>query len=249
MIVQLNYKGTDYTTDLSKGLDISIPFEAGEGHVLAWYLGPMKIEPVRMGDWVGEVKSGAAVNFKNIMFNPHAHGTHTESPGHISPELISINKELNEFFCFAHLISITPEVVDGDQIITLKSLQSGLNELSDAIIIRTIPNLPGKLSTNYSNTNPPYLEAAAATWLRDNGVRHLLIDLPSVDKEEDGGMLLSHHAFWSYPDQPRLNATITEFIFVPDTIPDGFYFMNLQVAPFENDAAPSRPLLFELKKV
>jgi hypothetical protein len=76
-----------------------------------------------------------------------------------------------------------------------------------------------------------------------------MIDLPSVDREEDGEKLLAHHAFWNYPQATRLDATITELVFVDDKIKDGFYFMNLQVAPFVNDAAPSRPLLFELIKV
>lgn len=249
MIAQLNYKGKNYQTDLSLGKDISIPYAAGEGHVLAWYLGPMKIEPVRMGDWVGEVKSGAAVNFRNIQFNPHAHGTHTESLGHISSEEVSVNKQFKDYFCFAALISIAPEEREGDFIITLKSLKQRITSLPEALILRTLPNLSTKLSKNYSNTNPPYLEADAAVWMREQGVRHLLIDLPSVDKEQDEGKLLAHHAFWHFPEQPRYDATITEFVFVPDAIGDGLYFMNLQVAPFENDAAPSRPLLFDLATI
>jgi arylformamidase len=41
-------------------------------------------------------------------------------------------------------------------------------------------------------------------------------------------------------------ATITELIFIPDEVPNGLYLLNLQVAPMENDAAPSRPVLFHL---
>jgi hypothetical protein len=40
----------------------------------------------------------------------------------------------------------------------------------------------------YSHTNPPYLEEAAALSLRKLN-KHLLIDLPSVDKEKDEGKL------------------------------------------------------------
>ncbi|HBB80565.1 MAG TPA: metal-dependent hydrolase, partial [Cryomorphaceae bacterium] len=29
-------------------------------------------------------------------------------------------------------------------------------------------------------------------------------------------------------------------------VPDGVYLLNLQVAPLENDAAPSRPILYSL---
>jgi hypothetical protein len=30
----------------------------------------------------------------------------------------------------------------------------------------------------YSNTNPPYLEEDAARFIRESGIKHLLIDLP-----------------------------------------------------------------------
>ena len=83
----------------------------------------------------------------------------------------------------------------------------------------------------------------------EKGVEHLLIDLPSVDKEKDGGMLVSHRAFWDFKGKIRANATITELIYVNNRIIDGTYLLNLQVAPFENDASPSRPLLFKIEEM
>ena len=75
-------------------------------------------------------------------------------------------------------------------------------------------------------------------------MKHLLIDLPSVDKEKDEGKLLAHKAFWNYPEKPRYQATITEFIYVPNQVKDGSYLLNLQIASFHNDAAPSKPVLY-----
>jgi kynurenine formamidase len=242
----VHYNGNEYTIQLNQPVDISLSLSPETGHVLAWYLSPLTIEPVRMGDWVGEVKQGAAVNFRNIFFNPHGHGTHTETVGHITAGDVSVNKHFREFFCFATLITVTPQQQGEDLVISLESLQSLLPQVTEAVILRTLPNGTDKCRKNYSNTNPPYLEASAAEWLRDRGVRHLLIDLPSVDKEQDGGALAAHHAFWNYPQHPRYEATITELVYVPDEIKDGVYFMNLQTAPFENDASPSRPLLFHL---
>ena len=94
--------------------------------------------------------------------------------------------------------------------------------------------------------NPPFLLSEAAIYLRDKGVKHLLIDLPSVDKEQDNGELLAHNAFWNTAGRTRMDATITEFIFVPNTVLDGTYFLNLQIAPFENDATPSKPVLYNI---
>jgi arylformamidase len=78
------------------------------------------------------------------------------------------------------------------------------------------------------------------------GVKHLLIDLPSIDKEKDGGELLGHNAFWNTKGKLRLDATITELIYVSNKIEDGEYFLNLQIAPFENDASPSKPILYKV---
>lgn len=244
-IIQDN-NGNGYEINLADPIDCSLPLSPEPGHVLAWYLSPLSIAPVRMGDWVGEVKSGAAVNFRNISFNPHGHGTHTETVGHITAGAVSVNSHFRQFFCFATLVSVVPVQQGEDAVITLPALQQRLTEPCEAVILRTLPNGVEKRARNYSSTNPPYLDAAAAAWLRSCGVRHLLIDLPSVDREEDGGALAAHHAFWHHPQQTRYDATITELVYVPDAVTDGRYFMNLQTAPFENDATPSRPLLFRL---
>lgn len=235
-----------FTIDLSKPIDISIPLQASAKNPNAWYIGRPKMTPVQMDEWVGKVSEGAAVNFNDIYFNPHAHGTHTECVGHISKEFNSINKALKEFFFTALLITVAPENVDGDQVISAVQVKDALGDArAQAIVIRTLPNTPAKKSKKYSNTNWPYLEEAAARYLREQGVLHLLIDLPSVDKEKDDGKLLAHKAFWNYPKATRHHATITEFIYVPNRIKDGSYLLNLQIASFENDATPSKPVLFK----
>ena len=41
----------------------------------------------------------------------------------------------------------------------------------------------------------------------------------------------------------RIKNTITELIYVPNDVEDGEYLLNIQIAPFESDCAPSRPVL------
>ncbi|GAA3774237.1 cyclase family protein [Corallibacter vietnamensis] len=236
-----------YKIDLKKPLDISIPLQASESNVNAWYQDAPKIEPVKDEDWVGSVAQGSSVNFNNIFFNPHAHGTHTECVGHITKKVHSINQNLKQFFFLAEVITVAPEKLNDDFVISKKQVQFALgNKKREALVIRTIPNMTDKTSKQYSNTNPTYLLEEAAIYLREKGVKHLLIDLPSVDKEKDEGKLLAHHAFWNTAGRPRLDATITEFIFVPNSVLDGTYFLNIQIAPFENDASPSKPVLYQI---
>ncbi|AFL81104.1 putative metal-dependent hydrolase [Aequorivita sublithincola DSM 14238] len=233
--------------DLSKPLDISIPLQASEENPLAWYLKEPVIEPVIMGDWTAKVSEGASVNFNNIFFNPHAHGTHTECFGHISKEFHSVNEALKTFFFLAEVTSVKPEKVGEDEIISEESIRKALNgKTPEAIVIITLPNTSDKKSKHWSNTNWPFLHEKAALFLREIGVKHLLIDLPSVDKEMDEGKLLAHKAFWNYPEKPREDCTITELVYVPDSVADGNYLLNLQIASFHNDASPSKPVLYKI---
>lgn len=240
--------------DLSKPIDISIPLSNTDANPIAWYIEKPEIKPVKFGDWVGKVSEGSSTNFNNIFFNPHGHGTHTECLGHITREFYSINQCLKQFFFTAELISIEPKLVGTDLIITKTQIKDGLDdETPDAIIIRTLPNETAKKHRNYSHTNPPYLTEEAAEYIKEIGIKHLLIDLPSVDREEDEGRLLAHKAFWNVtnvnnlnPDA-RLDCTITEMIYVADEVKDGSYILNLQIASFENDASPSKPLLFKIE--
>lgn len=242
--------------DLSKPIDISIPLTNNEQNPIAWYQNLPEIEPVTIGDWIGKVSEGkSSTNFNNIFFNPHAHGTHTECLGHITRELYSINQCLKHFFFTAELISVEPQRVGEDLIITKEQIENALGEnSSEAIIIRTLPNTESKKHLNYSHTNPPYLEEAAAIFIREKGIQHLLIDLPSVDKEHDEGKLLAHKAFWNVKDvnqvnkNARFNCTITEMIYVNEKVKDGSYILNLQFASFENDASPSKPVLYKIEK-
>ena len=242
-----------FEIDLSKPIDISIPLTNTDANPIAWYIEKPVIEPVKVGNWIGKVSEGSSTNFNNILFNPHGHGTHTECLGHITREFYSINECLKQFFFTAELISIEPVTINEDLVITKAQIEKVLNgKTPDAIVVRTLPNLESKKHKNYSNTNPPYLEEAAATIIRELGIKHLLIDLPSVDREEDEGKLLAHKAFWNVKDVNRLNkdarldCTITEMIFVEDNVKDGVYILNLQIASFENDASPSKPVLYKI---
>ena len=249
MQATINFNSCNYTIDLSKPIDISIAIDVSKKNINAWYLDAPKIFPVTDDGWTGSVAKGADVNFNNIQFNPHSHITHTECVGHITEKVHSINKNLNKFFFLAEVITIAPEQLENkDLVISKKQLKHALgNKKRDAIVIRTLPNLSDKKSMQYSNTNPIYLLEESAIYLKEKGIEHLLIDLPSVDKEKDEGQLLSHNAFWNTDGELRMNATITEFIYVPNNVKDGSYFLNLMIAPFENDATPSKPVLYKIQ--
>ncbi len=250
--LHINNNINSFEADLSRPLDISLPIQNGSSNPTAWYCGPVEIRTVENEFFIGDVNRGGSVNFREICFNPHGHGTHTECVGHISREFYSVNECLKSFFFLAKVISIEPELTsEGDHRILLEQVIAKAGDMAgvEALIVRTLPNEIAKCTRNYSNTNPPYFEHAVGEWLRIQGVKHWLTDLPSVDKEKDNGELAAHHAFWNYPQNPVTDATITELIFVPDYVYDGLYLLNLQIASFHNDATPSKPVLYPVTNV
>ena len=252
MIAEITHHGRRFRIALNDPIDLALPLAAGAPGPRAWYVGPVEMEPVRDGDKRYSVKDGAPVNFRNIFFNPHGHGTHTESVGHITPEVHPVGELLPRYFFTALVMSVHPQErrnADGasDHVITLEHCRAAIDEHApEALIVRTLPNRDTKRTCDWSASDPAHMESQACAWLRSIGVRHLLLDVPSVDREHDNGVLAAHHAFWDYPNTVDLQRTITEMIFVPDEVRDGEYLLELQLPRFMNDAAPSRPVLYAL---
>lgn len=250
MKIQVHIDGYDYTCDLSKPLDISIP----AGQVKCFRAPDFVAGPLVAGDFIGSVKEGSPVNFFNVQINPHGNGTHTECLGHITDTQESINEQLTSYHFIAQLVTVPLIEFNGDQVISLEALKAACPvELPAALILRTLPNTDDKLKKNYSDTNPPYLQDDAMRFIVERGVQHLLLDLPSVDREDDGGKLTCHRIFWNVMGraataESRMNCTITELIFVPDDIADGRYLLNLQIPSLPLDAVPSKPVLFRLSE-
>ncbi|MCC6841340.1 MAG: cyclase family protein [Flavobacteriales bacterium] len=249
MIAEITHQGRTWRIALDKPIDLSIPLDANSGGPRAWYVGAPAFTPVNDGQRDYTVAAGASVNFRNVSFNPHGNGTHTESVGHIARTIHPVGNLFQRYWFTAQLVSVLPQERSTPEgaarVITLEQLRNLVGERPpEALVVRTWPNEAEKRIRNWSNTDPPFVEAEACRWLRSIGVNHLLLDLPSVDRERDEGKLAAHHAFWDHPRTTDLGRTITEMIFVPNAVPDGDYLLELQVPHFINDAAPSRPLLY-----
>jgi arylformamidase len=248
----LTLQDKKYRADLNHPLDISIPLRDGTEGVNCFYAPLMEIWPVKAGDFVGSTAEGGLLNFMNVKINPHGNGTHTECVGHIAKEPYSINQCLRRFHFPAKVVSIYPtRLENGDRVILREQVEAIYGQGDpEALVIRTMPNTADKLRRVYSGTNPPYMHHAAIEYLVEQGVQHLLLDLPSVDREEDEGKLLAHKAFWRYPgteEAGRLDCTISELVFVPDHVKDDYYLLNIQIASFELDVSPSKPVLYPLE--
>ncbi len=251
-------------SDLDRSIDISIPLRFNGPQPNAYGVDPATSKPCEAGDLVGDVRRGGSVNFEQYTFIPHCNGTHTECVGHIMNERISVRDCLKDVLIQAVLVSVEPIDSRGDTVITQNALAGAISmsngalthvrATDTALIVRTLPNEDSKLSRVYDANNiPPYFTTDAMEYIVECGFKHLLVDVPSIDRLFDDGRLSNHRMFWNVEPgrfetnaATRISNTITELIYVPNEVEDGEYLLNLQIAPFASDAAPSRPILFKI---
>jgi arylformamidase len=254
-----------------QGHDLSIPLEFNAPQP-TFFGAPAAAEAaITAGTFVGDVRRGGSCNCSTYTLTPHCNGTHTECVGHITNERIDVREQACEHLSAALLVSVAATAADaateasdpgprpGDRLITRTALAAAAvpHDLEQyrALVVRTKPNPASKRHRDYdAGELPPYFSAEAMRWIAQCGIRTLVVDLPSVDRANDEGRLTTHRIFWGLPpgaksaaQAVRRGATITELAFIDDAIADGPYLLNLQVAPFVTDAAPSRPILFPLQ--
>ncbi len=254
---------------LDRGESIAIPLDFNGAQPNSYDVPDAASRTYEDGGFIGDTRRGGGCNFETVTLTPHCNGTHTECVGHISDARISVEAVLQPGLRPATLITVQPEQAlfsadsyflvkdEEDHIISSAALQNalaGANPLFlDALVIRTLPNDISKMQRRYAEHPPPFLSIEAMHVINAHGVEHILVDIPSLDRARDEGRLSAHHLFWdvtqgSHDVDPQQHSmrTVTEMIYVPDRIPDGRYFLDLQLAPFVADAAPSRPVLFPI---
>ena len=170
-----------------------LPFGKRNGILIN--IGALRLYYYEDGKFIGDTRKGGPCNFETYSFTPHCNGTHTECIGHIIDERVSIHLSLKDIFFTSTLISVhptknkesyIPELNTNDLVITKELLYNQLNNVPlaylDGIIIRTTPNLSQKTSIDYMKNPPPFFTIEAMKYIRKLGVKHLLVDIPSVDR-------------------------------------------------------------------
>lgn len=235
----------------TEGRDISIPLAFDAPQPTFFGAPPAAGSIVAAGSFVGDVRRGGSCNCSTHTLTPHCNGTHTECIGHVTAERLNVRELSAEHFSPALLVTVaSAPLITRDALMTAV----GSYRLSHyrALVVRTLPNPRSKLERNYDRAPAPYFDADAMRWIVSNGIAALVVDLPSLDRSDDAE-LTTHRIFWGLPpgatsaeQATRPTATVTELAFIDDSIADGPYLLNLQVAPFVADAAPSRPILLPL---
>ena len=243
-----------YNVDFSKGIDIAIPLNFNGSQPNTYGVDRASSKPYQDGQFIGDTRKGGPCNFETYSFTPHCNGTHTECIGHITDERITILSSLNQEMIPSTLVSVAPKSSSEDLVITKEDLKSQLQHVKSqfltGLIIRTLPNDKSKKDQDYMKESPCFFSIEAMEYIVSLGVKHLLVDSPSVDRLFDGGHLSAHNIFWETKGKEfnsnTKNKTITEMIFTSENIKDGSYLLNLQIPAFVSDATPSRPILYKI---
>ena len=248
MIVEFTRQNKRYNADIDKPQEIGIKV-CRENGVSSFGIANANYKTYQDGTFIGNKNQGSGCNLETITFTPHGNSTHTECFGHIAFTTHFVNDYISDSFYFSLLHSFQTKDFEGDRVLDFSSLK--LDELNkyEALIIRVLPNTKDKIAKDYSGKNAPYILPTDMQKIVDAGIEHIVLDLPSVDKEWDEGLLLSHHIFWQYPQNTRESASITEFAYIPDNVLDGSYLLKLNISNFVSDAAPSRPVLYAVKPI
>lgn len=216
-----------------KKIDCSnpVPVYAAPSSLTPWTcfgIAPFRKESLYSAD----LNSGC--NCSVLTYCPHAHGTHIETSAHIS----SVGLDPREV-CKA-LKPLIPAIL-----IEYTELQDarGLDHIR-AVCIRfgVMCKLFSEGIFDFTGTNPPCLlpEEIALIQNRFPSMQVLLVDLPSVDPESDGGALRAHRQFFS----KAASIGIVELCLLPEALPACEYALSLNIAYLEGDATPCSPVLY-----
>jgi len=254
-----------------RAVDLSIPVDPGQA-ALAFSLPDAVSAPFRAGGFVGDVAQGGSVNCHTLSFCAHGNGTHTECVGHIVKDHVHVGDAVPYgpmpacvFTLSTTALAESGEHTDGksapdDRVVTARGLDARRRAIAprDAhlfVVVLRLDDARGHAGRAWSGTNPPYFTRELCALLRAWGTHHVVVELPSLDREDDGGTVPAHHAFFGVESGARALArapeprTVTELAVVPDDVTDGECLLDLQVAPIRSDAAPSRPMLLPLPVV
>ena len=274
VIVRTGVGSRELRLDLARPASLAIDLNFSPSQPRHFGAPTATTRPFAVPGFSGSVEQGASCNCHTLTLIPHCNGTHTECVGHLTREPIDAHRVVPLGLIPALLVSLEPAPARAsgegtepvpkptDLLITRQSLEkswaaatpaSGAPFQPRALVIRTLPNSVTKQHQDYTNQTPPYLSREAAELLVERGIEHLVVDLPSIDRAHDEGRLTTHRIFFGLPrgdttlaHATRASATVTELAYIPDSLEDGLYFLELQVPALGGDAVPSRPLLYPI---
>ena len=266
MIISIEHRKIQYKIDSNNFIPLSIPYNFNGSQPNFYNVTKGSAKPLIINNTIYSMLNGSSCNVSEINMNVHCTGTHTECVGHIIKNKISVAECIDKIFFPTILLTVKPSlfykcndkyhvgVGKNENVISKEMIKNNCKNLNNykplCIIVRTLPNPKKKQFFCYSDNTPPFFTNDAIDFICKKNIQHLIVDIPSIDRMSDNGLLGNHHIFWKNKNNISINKsskkTITELAYIPNKIKDGFYFLNIELPHFQIDAAPSRPILFPI---
>jgi arylformamidase len=256
--------GIAYAFELDAAVDCTRAVDPRAPTAGAFGLPPPTAAPLPIGGGRHlAVAEGASVDCFELRVHAHGAGTHVECVGHIVADDVTLLDVPRPALYAATLVHIAPTRLgdsgerylgrcdDDDAVLTAADIAEALAAVAvrgfdEAIVLRTERG-SGPPKAEFSGSNPPYPTDEAAALLASLDARLLVLDLPSLDREDDGGGTANHHRWWGLPMGARRAAEagagdrlVCELARIPAALAAGPYLLQLDVAPIAADAAPAR---------
>lgn len=216
----------------------------------AFYLPNFQVAPVQLDGFIGDTDRGGSCNVNQISFTPH-NLTHIETAAHIiksGPTVKDIPIQTMHGIC--QVIDLS-DAEFPDNYIHPDHIKSQLLDHSIQILAIKTPASIIPADHDFSGTDPLSLHPTTGKYLSEHhpDIKLLIVDLPSVDQEDDGGKLLAHRYFLEIEgNSTSKRKAIIELAYFSEIKSSGRYYAIITPARVDLDAMITDVVLFDLTK-
>ena len=176
-----------------------------------FHMPPLEITTVEIaGKFIGDVHKGGSCNVDEIKYIPHSI-THIETSAHIlsnKNHSCTIDKVNPKYFSGLTYLMDFSKTKMTENLIGWNMIQKKLLKLKLPITHLAIKTSASLLSQHYDFSDKDFIaiDPKAAKELHEFSFKNknlncLILDLPSIDTENDNGKLLAHRNFYGIPEK------------------------------------------------
>jgi kynurenine formamidase len=197
--------------------------------------------------FIGNVGEGGACNVDILNYVPHGL-THIETSAHIlmqDENAVTIKDiPVQNLSGLVYLLDITDIDAEAGRSVRWQDVEAKLKKITLPIrmlALKTQASLQPR-DTDFSGKDFLYLSPETAEKLHDfkPRINCLLLDLPSIDRESDGGKLAAHRHFFGLPQkgcrwEDKEKRTLVELAWFSD-LQEGYYYAFITPQRFQTNA-------------
>ncbi|MCP4727166.1 MAG: hypothetical protein GY863_19165 [bacterium] len=243
--------------------DRKVLFRPETKAVNSFFISPPSRETYEVpGQFTGDVDGGGVCNVEIISSAAH-NTTHIETSSHVlsyGSNPITVDEiPVENLSGLLYLIDLTEIQAESGKAIKWIDIERKLLEITLPVTMLGIKTQGSVLPEDYDFSGQDFLHLApeAAKAIHDfrimnNTIECLMLDLPSIDRENDQGKLLAHRNYFGIPETGHSGTdtekrTIVELAYFAG-LDEGYYYAVITPPRFQTNAMTTGLLLWELNE-